>query len=78
MDFAHPSRCQQQRTRRENRHLNLYKRRDNPRIAQPLPAANVASDAQGRCLYSHAHNACNFRIRGEASGLYVLNRDGSN
>lgn len=27
--LKHPSRCQRQRTRRENRHLNFYKRRDN-------------------------------------------------
>lgn len=29
MDFRHPARSQPDRTRRENRHLNFYKRRDN-------------------------------------------------
>ena len=29
MDFRHPARSQRDRTRRENRHLNFYKRRDN-------------------------------------------------
>ncbi|HWC27443.1 MAG TPA: hypothetical protein VG474_12725 [Solirubrobacteraceae bacterium] len=39
MDFRHPARSQRDRTRRENRHLNFYKRRDN------LPAADRAANA---------------------------------
>lgn len=46
MDFRHPARSQRDRTRRENRHLNFYKRRDNlARLSARLqPDENLNQD----------------------------------